>query len=98
MIMAGTIATWPVEVLSTFAAQYGSPHSYSLIERAKLLGHYGLMARMIDSVQQAVLAPYSKKGKPPKALLPDNKQDRPIMSEEHKAEFDDLLGIGRNGG
>lgn len=67
------------------------------MERAKLLGTYGDVARLIDIVQQAVLAPFAKKGKPPKSVLPKERKAAGHMSDEYKAYLGEVLGIDRQG-
>lgn len=87
---------WPPEMLAAFASQYGSPQQYTLIQRAKLIGVYGVMARLADQCQMAALAPYCKANHPPQSLLSDNrkKKQSDVMAVS-KTELDELLGIGR---
>lgn len=98
LIMAARIATWPTAILARFASQYGSPSSYTLVERAKLLGTYGDIAKLIDLVQQATIAPFAKKGKPPKSVLPnEDDQDKKKMTESEKDFLTEMLGVNRQG-
>mgnify|MGYP006991878199 FL=1 len=67
--------------------------------RAKLLATYAVNARLLDALYQAVLAPYSEKGKPPKSLLPDPPaMEQPTMTRDEMNDFDDIMGITRHGG
>lgn len=84
--------------MKTFASQYGPPGQYSLIQRAKLLRTYGTVSILLDIVQQNVLAPYSKKNHPPESVLPEEEHEKPRMSEEHRRQFDEMLGIRNRGG
>lgn len=87
---------WTTELLATFASQFGSPQQYTLIQRARLLGAYGVMAYLVDVCQQAVLAPYAKRDKPPKSCIPGRKISKePDVAAVSKDELDMLLGIGR---
>lgn len=95
--MAVRIWSWPDHVLTCFASQYGPPSRYTLLERAKLLGTYGDIAKLIDIVQQAVLAPFSKKGKPPKSVLPDEKKDAGKLTDDQKEFLSEVLGVNRQG-
>lgn len=98
LVMAARIATWPTPVLARFASQYGSPSSYTLVERAKLLGTYGDIAKLIDIVQQAVIAPFAKKGKPPKSVLPsEDGESKGKMTESEKDYLTEMLGVNRQG-
>lgn len=66
---------WDSQILADFASQYGSPRQYTLIERAKLIGTFGATARLLDIIQQSTLAPYSRKGRKPKSVLPENRKN-----------------------
>lgn len=66
---------WDSQILADFASQYGSPRQYSIIERAKLIGTFGAVARLLDIIQQSTLAPYSGKGRKPKSVLPENRKN-----------------------
>ncbi len=66
---------WDSQILADFASQYGSPKNYSIIERAKLIGTFGAVARLLDIIQQSTLAPYSGKGRKPKSVLPENRKN-----------------------
>lgn len=66
---------WDSQILADFASQYGSPRNYTLIERAKLIGTFGAVARLLDIIQQSTLAPYSGKGRKPKSVLPENRKN-----------------------
>lgn len=83
-------------MLALFASQYGSPQQYTLLQRAKLIGAYGVIARLVDQCQMSVLAPYCKKDHPPQSLIPDNqKKKQSDVLAVSKTELDELLGIGR---
>ena len=96
-MLAGDILSWPAELLASFAGQYGSPTGYPLLIRAKLVGTYGVIARMLDVVQRNVVAPYASKNKPPQMILPDPEKNRDQRRGYDKNELDDILGIGRRG-
>ena len=96
-MLAGDILSWPAELLASFAGQYGSPTGYPLLIRAKLVGTYGVIARMLDVVQRNVVAPYASKNKPPQMILPDPEENRDQRRGYDKNELDDILGIGRRG-
>lgn len=66
---------WDSQILADFASQYGSPKNYTIIERAKLIGTFGAVARLLDIIQQSTLAPYSGKGRKPKSVLPENRKN-----------------------
>lgn len=97
LILAFNVDDWPPDLLATFASQFGSPSGYTLMERAKLVGQYGVVARLLDIVQQATLAPFAKREKPPSSVLPsvNNKDTR--MSESRRKQLIDVLGIERHG-
>lgn len=90
---------WPNDLLSAFSSQYGCPTGYPILQRAKLLGSFGITVRMLDEVQKAVIAPYMEKGKSPKGVLPndDATTDKPRMPEDDRKRFDEMLGINRHG-
>ena len=96
-MLAGDILSWPVELLASFAGQYGSPTGYPLLVRAKLVGTYGVIARMLDVVQRNIIAPYASKNKPPQMVLPEPEKNREQRRGYDKNELDDILGIGRRG-
>lgn len=62
---------WDSQTLADFASQYGSPRQYTILERAKLLGTFGVVPRLLDIIQQSTLAPYSGRGRKPKSVLPE---------------------------
>ena len=66
---------WDSQILADFASQYGSPRQYTILERAKLIGTFGAVARLLDIIQQSTLAPYSGKGRKPKSVLPENRKN-----------------------
>lgn len=84
--------------MKTFASQYGPPRQYTLVQRAKLLRTYGTVSILLDIIQQNVVAPYCKKNNPPESVLPKEENEKPRMSEEHRRQFDELLGIRHHGG
>lgn len=84
--------------MKAFASQYGPPGQYTLVQRAKLLRSYGTISVLLDIVQQSVLAPYAKRNKPPESVLPEEENEKPRMSEEHRRQFDEMLGIRNHGG
>lgn len=96
-MLAGDILSWPAELLASFAGQYGSPTEYPLLVRAKLVGTYGVIARMLDVVQRNVVAPYASKNKPPQMILPEPEKSREQRRGYSKNELDEILGIGRRG-
>ena len=96
-MLAGDILSWPVELLASFAGQYGSPTGYPLLIRAKLVGTYGVIARLLDVVQRNIIAPYASKNKPPQMILPEPEKNREQRRGYDKNELDDILGIGRRG-
>ena len=96
-MLAGDILSWPAELLASFAGQYGSPTGYPLLVRAKLVGTYGVIARMLDVVQRNTIAPYASKNKPPQMILPDPEKNREHRRGYDKNELDDILGVGRRG-
>ena len=96
-MLAGDILSWPAELLASFAGQYGSPTGYPLLIRAKLVGTYGVIARMLDVVQRNIIAPYASKNKPPQMILPEPEKNREQRRGYDKNELDDILGIGRRG-
>lgn len=97
IILAGDVLSWPAELLASFAGQYGSPTGYPLLVRAKLVGTYGVVARMLDVVQRNTVAPYASKNKPPQLILPEPEKNREQRRGYDKNELDDILGIGRHG-
>lgn len=96
-MLAGDILSWPAELLASFAGQYGSPTGYPLLIRAKLVGTYGVVARLLDVVQRNIIAPYASKNKPPQMILPEPEKNREQRRGYDKNELDDILGIGRRG-
>jgi len=96
-MLAGDILSWPSELLASFAGQYGSPTAYPLLIRAKLVGTYGVVARLLDVVQRNIIAPYASKNKPPQLILPEPEKNREQRRGYDKNELDDILGIGRHG-
>ena len=96
-MLAGDILSWPAELIASFAGQYGSPTGYPLLVRAKLVGTYGVIARMLDVVQRNIIAPYASKNKPPQLILPEPEKNREQRRGYDKNELDDILGIGRRG-
>ena len=96
-MLAGDILSWPAELLASFAGQYGSPTGYPLLVRAKLVGTYGVTARLLDVVQRNIIAPYASKNKPPQMILPEPEKNREQRRGYDKNELDDILGIGRRG-
>ena len=85
-------------MLAFYASQYGNPYDYPLILRAKLVTTFGITARLLDRVQQAVLAPYTKGSKPPEAVLPEykgNKKSDVPRKGYDKEQIDRLLHIDR---
>ena len=96
-MLAGDILSWPPELLASFAGQYGSPTDYPLLIRAKLVGTYGVIARLLDVVQRNIIAPYASKNKPPQMILPEPEKNREQRRGYDKNELDDILGIGRRG-
>lgn len=66
---------WDTQILADFASQYGSPRQYTILERAKLIGTFGAVARLLDIIQQSTLAPYSGKGRKPRSVLPENRKN-----------------------
>ena len=96
-MLAGDILSWPAELLASFAGQYGNPTDYPLLVRAKLVGTYGVIARLLDVVQRNIIAPYASKNKPPQMILPEPEKNREQRRGYDKNELDDILGIGRRG-
>lgn len=96
-MLAGDILSWPAELLASFAGQYGSPTAYPLLIRAKLVGTYGVTARLLDVVQRNIIAPYASKNKPPQMILPEPEKNREQRRGYDKNELDDILGIERRG-
>ena len=96
-MLAGDILSWPAELLASFAGQYGNPTDYPLLVRAKLVGTYGVMARLLDVVQRNIIAPYASKNNPPQMILPEPEKNREQRRGYDKNELDDILGIGRRG-
>ena len=68
-----------------------------MLVRAKLVGTYGVVARMLDVVQRNTVAPYASKNKPPQMILPEPEKNREQRLGYDKNELDDILGIGRHG-
>lgn len=89
---------WDSRILADFASQYGSPSRYTVLERAKLLGTFGTVARLLDIIQQSTLAPYTGKGRKPKSVLPENgkntKED-PELDSMNTEDIDQALGLHR---
>lgn len=88
---------WDSQILADFASQYGSPRQYTILERAKLIGTFGAVARLLDIIQQSTLAPYSGKGRKPKSVLPEdrkNKEDYELDSMNTE-DIDKALGLHR---
>ena len=96
-MLAGDVLSWPAELLASFAGQYGNPTGYPLLVRAKLVGTYGVMARLLDVVQRNIIAPYASKNKPPQMILPEPEKPREHRRGYDKNELDDILGIERRG-
>lgn len=88
---------WDARILADFASQYGSPHQYTVLERAKLIGTFGTVARLLDIVQQAMLAPYTGKGRQPKSVLPDRQEDREDdeLESMNTEDINQALGLRR---
>ena len=90
---------WDSQILADFASQYGSPKNYSIIERAKLIGTFGAVARLLDIIQQSTLAPYSGKGRKPKSVLPENRRNTKKEDYEldsmNTEDIDKALGLHR---
>lgn len=88
---------WDGQILADFASQYGSPRRYTILERAKLIGTFGTVARLLDIIQQSTLAPYSGKGRKPKSVLPENqkKEDDYELDSMNAEDIDKALGLRR---
>ncbi len=90
---------WDSQILADFASQYGSPKNYTIIERAKLIGTFGAVARLLDIIQQSTLAPYSGKGRKPKSVLPENRKNTKKEDYEldsmNTEDIDKALGLHR---
>lgn len=90
---------WDSQILADFASQYGSPRNYTIIERAKLIGTFGAVARLLDIIQQSTLAPYSGKGRKPKSVLPENRKNTKKEDYEldsmNTEDIDKALGLHR---
>lgn len=89
---------WDSQILADFASQYGSPKNYTIIERAKLIGTFGAVARLLDIIQQSTLAPYSGKGRKPKSVLPENRKNTKKEDELDSMNTEDInkaLGLHR---
>lgn len=91
---------WDTQILADFASQYGSPRQYTLIERAKLIGTFGAVSRLLDIIQQSTLAPYSGKGRKPKSVLPENrkntkKEDDYELDSMNTEDINEALGLHR---
>lgn len=90
---------WDSQILADFASQYGSPRQYSILERAKLIGTFGAVARLLDIIQQSTLAPYSGRGQKPKSVLPENRKNTKNEDYEldsmNTEDIDKALGLHR---
>lgn len=90
---------WDSQILADFASQYGSPRQYTILERAKLIGTFGAVARLLDIIQQSTLAPYSGKGRKPKSVLPENQKKKKKKDYEldsmNTEDIDKALGLHR---
>lgn len=89
---------WDNQILADFASQYGSPRQYTILERAKLLGTFGAVARLLDIIQQSTLAPYSGKGRKPRSVLPENRKKNKEDYELDSMNTEDInkaLGLHR---
>lgn len=89
---------WDSQILADFASQYGSPRQYSILERAKLIGTFGAVVRLLDIIQQSTLAPYSGKGRKPKSVLPENrknKEDDYELDSMNTEDINEALGLHR---
>lgn len=91
---------WDSQILADFASQYGSPRQYSILERAKLIGTFGAVSRLLDIIQQSTLAPYSGKGRKPKSVLPENrkkpkKEDDYELDSMNTEDINKALGLHR---
>lgn len=88
---------WDSQILADFASQYGSPRQYSVLERAKLIGTFGAVARLLDIIQQSTLAPYSGKGRKPKSVLPENRKNKeePELDSMTTEDINEALGLPR---
>lgn len=83
--------------MAEFASQFGNPGDYPLLVRAKLVGSYGVIARLLDVVQRNTIAPYANKNKPPKSILPEPQKQDERHTGYAKEDLDDILGISRRG-
>lgn len=88
---------WDGQILADFASQYGSPRQYTILERAKLIGTFGAVARLLDIIQQSTLAPYSGKGRKPKSVLPENqkKKEDYELDSMNTEDINKALGLHR---
>lgn len=90
---------WDAQILADFASQYGSPRQYTILERAKLIGTFGAVARLLDIIQQSTLAPYSGKGRKPKSVLPENRKNTKTEDYEldsmNTEDINKALGLRR---
>lgn len=88
---------WDSQVLADFASQYGSPRQYTILERAKLIGTFGVTVRLLDIIQQSALAPYTGKGRTPKSVLPENqrKQEDCELDSMNTEDINEALGLRR---
>lgn len=88
---------WDSQILADFASQYGSPRQYTILERAKLIGTFGAVARLLDIIQQSTLAPYSGKGRKPKSVLPEKntKKEDCELDSMNTEDINKALGLHR---
>lgn len=86
---------WDSQILADFASQYGSPRQYTILERAKLIGTFGAVARLLDIIQQSTLAPYSGKGRKPKSVLPEDRKNTEELDSMNTEDIDKALGLHR---
>lgn len=92
--------SWPLEILSTFCSQYGSPDDYPVVIRARLLGTFGAIVRVADMLHQTVLQSSVK-------VEPKNKREGfPLWfdygdkanAKPSDGELDELREFAANGG
>jgi hypothetical protein len=89
VIMALFPVTWPIGVLSSFCSQYGNPMDYPYQIRARLLGTYGDVMRMLDNLHVLILASHGAKKKDLKPWLPDDVDNRgKQLTPELKQQLD----------
>lgn len=98
--MACVPEAWPVSVLASFCSQYGSPDSYELVVRAKLLGTSGDIERLIDRLHVTVMQSSMKdfKKKHLKQWIPDYEPEKKHtvrgghVTEAKKRDMDSFMG------